>query len=793
VREREEHGRRLQNEFRAALRLADEMRPTDDRLEPLRGTFVEVELLAGTSPDVLERKRDKVWAGAVTLEANGNRKVVLFIPDGKREVFDGILADYRGAELTEDRRNPPHKALVEAIQAFRMARLESFWTDERSALPTDPQHEMWWALWCLVENEAAVEQVCARLDLRTADRDRRLYFPEMVVIPVLARRAAIELMLFATDLIAELRRANDTPSFFTDEVRGDQHAWSDNLAERITWPASDVPRVCILDTGVNRAHALLEPALASADLHALDAAWSSDDHEGHGTGMCGLALYGDLTAALGDRSQRVLTHRLESVKILPPRGFAPNQPQSYGALSQAAVARPEITAPDAQRVFCMSITNEDVSGATPSSWSAALDQIASGTMPGDDTETTPKRLFIMAAGNVPAEISVNRIQPQDNYPIEDPAQAWNVLTVGGYTDRITIAEPDYTNWLPMTDAGKLSPHSRTSVLWPQDRSPFKPELVFEAGNRIVNPQRTEALTVSSLSLLSTGHDAQLPLVPFEATSAASAQAARMAAQIKVEHPDYWPETVRALMVHSAEWTAPMWAQLAGHSGKRQRYNLVRQFGYGVPSLDRALASAQNDLALVAQAEIQPFRVEGRRKFNECHYYRLPIPRVLLEQLRNEPVDLKITLSYFVEPNPGRSANIDPQRYQSYGLRFDLRRKGETLTGFKKRVNASAREDPMRRPSSPQDDERWMLGARSVSAGSLHCDVWSGPAIELLERDTLCIKPVNGWWRNRASPEVCNRRARYSLVVGLKTTNVEVDVYTSISTAVSLPTAVEVET
>jgi hypothetical protein len=116
------------------------MRPTDDRLEPLRGTFVEVELLAGTSPDVLERKRDKVWAGAVTLEANGNRKVVLFIPDGKREVFDGILADYRGAELTEDRRNPPHKALVEAIQAFRMARLESFWTDERSALPTDPQH-----------------------------------------------------------------------------------------------------------------------------------------------------------------------------------------------------------------------------------------------------------------------------------------------------------------------------------------------------------------------------------------------------------------------------------------------------------------------------------------------------------------------------------------------------------------------------------------------------------------------------------------------------------------------------
>ena len=32
------------------------------------------------------------------------------------------------------------------------------------------------------------------------------------------------------------------------------------------------------------------------------------------------------------------------------------------------------------------------------------------------------------------------------YPVEDPAQAWNVLTIGGFTDRDDVAHPDYRGW-----------------------------------------------------------------------------------------------------------------------------------------------------------------------------------------------------------------------------------------------------------------------------------------------------------------------------------------------------------
>jgi hypothetical protein len=431
VRERAAHGQRIQNELRVALEAGDQTRPTDERLEAPTGTFLEVELRRGTSPNALDMKRQDIRAGAAKATETNDRTIALYVPDHARPVLEQIINDYLNGQL-RDGGNPPNKAKVESIEAIRTARLETFWTDTPSALPTEPQQQIWWGLWCHRDSETEIEDVCARLNVRAADADRRLYFPEIVVIPVLATRATIELMLFATGAIAELRRANDTPVFFTDHIVGEQHAWTDGLAERIVWPGSDAPAVCVFDTGVNRGHALIEPALAPDDMHTLNEDWGADDQDstGHGTAMAGMALHGDLTAALGDQSERRLIHRLESVKLLPPAGFDPNQPQSYGVLTQAAIALPEIQAPERTRVYCMAVTNDNVSGATASGWSAAIDQAAAGRMIADDDgeqenedgaeAARPKRLLIVSAGNVTAETDYANRRSQDEYPIEDP-------------------------------------------------------------------------------------------------------------------------------------------------------------------------------------------------------------------------------------------------------------------------------------------------------------------------------------------------------------------------------------
>jgi hypothetical protein len=577
---RAEHGARLQAELTQAFEDADRVRPTDERIGvPPAGTYLEVEMRRNADPDALEKKRAGIKPGAVQLKENEATKVALYVPDDARPVLERILQDYTDGPLTPRAEEPRYKSFVEPIEAIRQARLETFWTDDVAALPAGPRDTIWWETWCFRGVEGTIAEMAQRLGARAADRDLWLQFPEMIVVPLLADRATIELLLFATTGISELRRASATPHFFTDARREDQYGWAENLAERTIWPGADAPVGCLLDTGVNRGHVLIEPALAPTDMTAVDAAWGvAHGPLGHGTGMAGLVLHGDLVPLVQDEAERRLAHRLESVKIFPPDGFPPTDPASYGPITQAAVARPEIARPERSRVFCMAVTNDNVSGSRPTTWSAAVDQVAAGSMPGDD-DNAPRRLMILASGNAPDHVQREQIQPADEYPIEDPAQAWNALTVGGYTDRVDIEEENIEGWRPFAAAGDISPHTRTSMTWLQSKTPFKPEIVMEAGNRAVSPNEQDVLTTDSLSLLTTGADvARQPLTPFWATSAAAAQAARLAARLSAEHADYWPETIRALIVHSAEWTEVMKAGLDGARGRRECYKLLRKFG-----------------------------------------------------------------------------------------------------------------------------------------------------------------------------------------------------------------------
>ena len=787
-RSREEHGEKLRGELAASYRAFDAARREDPRLDPPQGAFLEVELKRGSRVDVVERRNDGIRPGAARLDTNEKRIVGLYVPDESREVFAEILREYQEGELTPGGK-PQRKAFVDPIESIRDARLETFWTDDASRLPP-PGRQMWWEVWCVRALEDELDRLVAKLGARAADREQRLYFPEHAVLPVLADRATIELMLFARLSIVELRRASDSPAFFLDDIgRDEQRDACEELSERTEWPGIDVPAVCLLDTGVNRAHILIEPALAEADMAAVKAEWGvADSAQGHGTGMAGLALFGDLTPHLAGADVLPLTHRIESVKILPPDGFDPTEERLYGAFTKQAVALPETGRPDRRRVFCLAVTNEDRTGRRPTTWSAAIDQEAAGVT--EVGERVPPRLFVVSAGNGPNEITMDRIADPDALEIEDPAQAWNAITVGGYTDLINIQEQEFEDYSPYAKAGDISPYTRTSTLWLRGKAPFKPDIVMEAGNRAVSPAGTDAYDADSLALLSTGPNTDRhPLVSFRATSAATAQAARLAARLTAEFPYYWPETIRALMIHGAEWTPLMKDTLTAAGTKSAACLLLRRYGHGVPTFERAAASARNHLAMISEAEIQPYSRSGKG-MHECHFYSLPWPRAALESLGEQDVTLKITLSYFVEPNPGSSAAFDPYRYQSFGLRFDLKRRSETVINFAKRLNKNAWEQPKDRPSTDPDGDRWLFGAQSMSAGSLHSDEWTGPAVNLLSRNIICIKPVGGWWKERAKADVRGQKARYSLVLSLRSEDSEIDLYTPVSTMVEAEIGVE---
>ena len=71
---------------------------------------------------------------------------------------------------------------------------------------------------------------------------------------------------------------------------------------------------------------------------------------------------------------------------------------------------------------------------------------------------------------------------------------------------------------------------------------------------------------------------------------------------------------------------------------------------GVPALDRALHSATDALTLVVEDVIRPF--DGNGRMREMHLHALPWPTEALLELGGEKVEMRVTLSYFIEPNPG---------------------------------------------------------------------------------------------------------------------------------------------
>ena len=143
-------------------------------------------------------------------------------------------------------------------------------------------------------------------------------FPERAVLIIHANRDQLHYLITVSDDIAEFRLAKKVASFFIELENRQQTDLTRGLLDRMVVDENTDVVVCILDSGVNNGHSLIQPVLSNADLHAVIRSWGTHDHDGHGTLMAGTAAFGDILAALqGDNSIRI-THILESAKILPP-------------------------------------------------------------------------------------------------------------------------------------------------------------------------------------------------------------------------------------------------------------------------------------------------------------------------------------------------------------------------------------------------------------------------------------------------------------------------------------------
>jgi Subtilase family len=633
-------------------------------------------------------------------------------------------------------------------------------------------------------------EISQKLNLRV--QPYSVKFVEREVLVVLANVVQLgQIIRHCCGAIAELRIAKDMPSLFFENNELEQQAWMNDLIDRCVFDHSTNVSVCLLDSGVMKSHPLLENSLSTDDMHCYEPAWDNnvDDDSGHGTKMAGLSLYGDLCDALITQHKINISHCLESVKMLPPTGK--NDPALYGWITQECVSRAEIQAPFRKRVICMPVTSEGVNQGTPSSWSAAIDNMCFGR--DKNSDELIQRLIILCVGNIRDDINrEDYINNNDSASAENPSQSWNALVVGAFTEKVNIIDAKYVRWKPIAPAGDLSPRSRTSCIWGR-KWPNRPDVVFEGGN-LATDGAGAGEDLDDLSLLTVHHKVNQRLFTlFSDTSAATALAGYFAAQILIENPNFWPETVRALIIHSATWTTAMRKHLPAKPQQKDKTLLLRRYGYGVASLTKALRSAKNDLTMIVQDGFQPFqKKEGRSDVStkDMNLHTLPWPRQELETLGEREVEMRVTLSYFIEANPGERGWVRRYDYPSYGLRFITKKATETLSELKKRSTKDARREGEK--VSLEEDKGWFLGSELRDRGSLHSDIWTGTAADLAAKDAIGVYPVGGWWKERHVHNRWGEQIRYALIVSIRVTGDEVDIYTPVATLVRQTLAIEIE-
>lgn len=661
-------------------------------------------------------------------------------------------------------RYPVNFDFFEASPSLAITGVKDLWASDRR-LPNQDE-ELRWEVWMPRAFESRFREVLEELDLSSRPA---LHFGHLRVLAVEATRDDLE-RLARSGAIAQLKPASSLVSELIHIPKAIQAAAVQAAARRVTPAADAAPAVCLLDTGIRSDHPLLN---TSIDLAVSVSTDNGQDWSGHGTKMAGLALFEDLPDLIGNRGSVISTVRLESVVVQPSAGILDERLPAERL--SAAVGLVENTS-SRLRTYCfaMSAPEEGADGSV-ASLSSQVDRLAA--------ELGAERLFCVPAGNLEtATLSGDYQALNVATGLLTPAQAWNALTVAACTNLDQVPATHGS----LAPVGDLSPWSRTSCAWERNhKPPMKPDVVFEGGNQMFDLVSEDLSNHADLCLLTTSAEPHAPLALTGMTSAATASVAGMCARLQAEYQDLWPETIRGLVAHSCEYTPAMLARAREAAPVRGSVEaaLLERYGYGRPDYGRAKENAEDSLTFITQGFLHPLRSNDAGDSTILGYMRrhsLPWPQDILEGLGDIPAELRVTLSYFVEPNPGAVLSGDYDLYASHGFDFDVKRPDESEDQAVARINGShfvgLQSSALPLPWVLGSKERGGPLARDGRKGCLKHDRVTMSAENLARVGCIMVFPRKGWW-GRDFDRI-EQQARYSLIVSIRTPGEEI--YTEIT-------------
>jgi hypothetical protein len=393
--------------------------------------------------------------------------------------------------------------------------------------------------------------------------------------------------------------------------------------------------IAVLDSGVISGHPLIEQAFGEEI--SFVAGVDPSDETGHGTGVAGFALYGDIERCL---EQRQFATRL---MILSGKVLSGHRDEYDRRLiaSQVIEAVNYFCDELGCRIFNISFgdSQQPYDGRHVKGLASVLDELARAR----------GILFVVSAGNFSGSDEVP-IDWRTEYPgylfsrearIIDPAPALNVLTVGSLArydqDRNAARRPRDVNHQSIARADELSPFTRTG---PGPNSAIKPDLVEYGGNVAIDLRVGGAPrfnqpdpNISEIGLKHSYAGARL-FTPLIGTSFAAPKVTNLAGRLLSEYPDSSTNLLRALLLLNAKWPEGAMS-LIEHPEDSGLELEFYSYGYGRPDTEKTLYSLESCVTLAA---------EERIGHDQTHFFEILLPEDFMVAGRVERF-IRVALAY----------------------------------------------------------------------------------------------------------------------------------------------------
>ncbi|MDR3567112.1 MAG: S8 family peptidase [Syntrophobacteraceae bacterium] len=567
------------------------------------------------------------------------------------------------------------------------------------------------------------------------------------------------------------------------------------LAAAPTEPDADAPSVCLIDSGIQEGHVLIQPAIDQGTSHCFLPGKNAGDvgdevgPGGHGTRVAGTILYGEVVARAGTpplpfwiQNARVLDENNRMpVELFPPEVMRSVVERFHNGARRTRIFNHSINAQGYCRTRYMS------------AWAAEIDLLCAE----NDV------LIIQSAGNLPISGQTPYLGVKDhlnagrNYPlylcepsarIANPGQSLQALTVGSVAYG-ALEAGDWRTFAP--ESNYPSAFSRTGPgIW----NVIKPEVVeygdddIRTRNQPPDVQAGGGIPLACPELVRSTMFPPGPAVDRDeaGTSFAAPKVARIAAQLQRLLPTEPALLYRALLVQSAQW--PTWAEnilarlraqefeLSGEQRQKLLDNaswIIRSIGYGIPDETRSTVNTDHRTTLITSGETHIHT-------GECHVYQVPIPAPLRRQSDEFEIRIDVTLSYVAQP---RRTRRNLRHYLSTWLDWKTSKLGEGINDFRIRVMKDTENDIEPLPGSvlpwtlQESPNSGFIRATKRNSGTVQKDWAIVRSNTLPDHFCIAVQGHQGWSRDPDST------ARYALAVTFEIVGQEINIYDPLRTAV----------